>query len=322
MNDHWWISALDPGGPQAAHVARLFWFFVATTGAVYVAVIAALAWSVLKRRAAANGAGAIAAATRGDGKAGRVVMACVVGSVAILVVLFLSSVWTQHLMAALRTEQAPTITLIGHQWWWEVAYEGGMPGSRVLTANQIHIPVGHPIAVNVTSRDVIHSFWVPALQGKRDLLPDYTSTVWLQADRSGIYRGQCAEFCGRQHALMAIEVVAESSQEFSTWLEHERQPAPSPATEEARRGHDLVVTGPCANCHTIAGTPAQGLIGPNLTHIANRRRVGAGTLPNDGDDLQQWVRNSQAAKPGNQMPPHRLAPDDLQAIVAYLGSLR
>jgi cytochrome c oxidase subunit 2 len=322
MNDQSWISALAPAGPQAAHVARLFWFFVFTTGAVYLVVMAALAWSVLKHTRAEVPAAAVAAASGQETKAQRVVLACVVASVAILVVLFLSSVWTGHLMASLRSDQAPTITLIGHQWWWEVAYEGGMPSQRVMTANQIHIPVGHPIAVNVTSRDVIHSFWVPALQGKRDLLPDYTSTIWLQADRTGVYRGQCAEFCGRQHAKMAIEVVAESSQEFSAWLEHERRPAAEPATELSRRGRDLVVTGPCAACHTIGGTPAQGLIGPNLTHVGNRRRLGAGTLPNDGDDLQHWVLNSQAAKPGNRMPPHRLAPDDLQAVAAYLEGLR
>jgi cytochrome c oxidase subunit 2 len=174
----------------------------------------------------------------------------------------------------------------------------------------------------VTSRDVIHSFWAPNLQGKRDLIPGYTTAIWLQADRPGMFRGQCAEFCGIQHAHMAFAVVAEPEDNFERWLDDMRGPARDPVTEAERRGRDVFLNARCAGCHTVRGTPAHGQSAPDLTHIAVRNTLGAGTLPNTLEHLSAWIRDSQASKPGNQMPPNVLPPDDLQALVTYLETLR
>ena len=176
--------------------------------------------------------------------------------------------------------------------------------------------------LKVTSRDVIHSFWVPNLQGKRDLIPGYTTAMWLQASRPGVFRGQCAEFCGMQHAHMAFDVVAESDAEFESWLDAMRQPGRDPPDPTGRKGRDVFMQARCAGCHTIRGTDAAGQIAPDLTHIASRSTLGAGTLPNTPDNLAAWIRDPQRVKPGNQMPPNPLAAEDLQALVAYLETLR
>jgi cytochrome c oxidase subunit 2 len=252
----------------------------------------------------------------------RVVTGAVITTVVILFVLLVSSIWTERLIASLQAPSAISIDLQGHQWWWEVEYEDGVPSRRVTTANEIHIPVGRPIVIKVTSRDVIHSFWVPNLAGKRDLIPGYTTAIWLQADRPGLYRGQCAEFCGRQHANMAIEVVAEPDGDFERWLDGQRQPAGAPLDGVAQHGLDVFVAGQCVACHTVRGTLAHGQLGPDLTHVASRRTIGAGTLPNTKDHLAEWIVNPQASKPGNQMPPNVLADSDVQALLAYLETLK
>jgi cytochrome c oxidase subunit 2 len=321
MNAHEWMAALAPAGPQAAHVARLFWLFFAVTGVVFVLVLVGLALALVRGRGAA-GDGPINPDARAEQGPTRIVATCVGISIAILFALLVSSVTTGRALASLRTDSAPTITLVGHQWWWEVIYEDAIPARRVVTANELHLPTGVPVAINAMSRDVIHSFWVPPLHGKRDLIPDYTSTIWLQADRPGTYHGQCAEFCGRQHAKMAMDVVAQAPPDFSAWLEHERAAATPPASAIAERGRELFMRGTCSGCHSVRGTSAQGLVGPDLTHVGRRMRIAAGTLDNRPDVLEQWIANSQAAKPGNRMPPHRLAAADLEAITAYVGGLQ
>jgi cytochrome c oxidase subunit 2 len=192
----------------------------------------------------------------------------------------------------------------------------------MMTANEIHIPTNRPVVLKVTSRDVIHSFWVPNLQGKRDLIPGYTTALWVQASRSGVFRGQCAEFCGVQHAHMAFDVVAESDEEFARWLDARRQPGRDPPDATARKGRDVFMQTRCAGCHTIRGSDAAGQTAPDLTHIASRSTLGAGSLPNTPDNLAAWIRDPQRVKPGNQMPPNLLADDDLHALVAYLETLR
>jgi cytochrome c oxidase subunit 2 len=243
-------------------------------------------------------------------------------TVLILFGFLLSSLWTSRAIASVRPEQALSIHIIGHQWWWEVEYEDGTPSQRMLTANEIHIPVGRPVVFKVTSRDVIHSFWVPNLDGKRDLIPGYTTAIWLQATRPGLFRGQCAEFCGLQHAHMAIDVTAEPEDAFNRWLDARRAAASAPTGDRERRGHDVFMAARCAGCHTIRGTDANGRVAPDLTHIASRDSIGAGTLPNTPEHLAGWLVNPQASKPGNQMPPNPLASDDMQALVAYLETLR
>lgn len=250
------------------------------------------------------------------------VWAATILSVLILSMLLIASIWTERGVESVQAASGLTIKIVGHQWWWEVEYEDAVPSQRVLTANELHIPVGRPIALKVTSRDVIHSFWVPNLQGKRDLIPGYTTAIWLEADRPGIFRGQCAEFCGRQHAHMALDVVAEPGPDFDRWLDGMRRPAPSPSTDEQRQGHDVFMTRRCAGCHAINGTEAYGAVGPDLSHLASRSTIGAGTLPNTRAHLSAWVLNPQTIKPGNQMPPNPISGDETQALLAYLEMLK
>lgn len=287
---------------------------------VFIAVLAALAIALIRstRRQVGNPSAPISekALTRNVGIA-------VGTTVTVLIVLLIASVWTGRRVASLQASSAVTIEITGHQWWWEIHYDDAVPSRRVVTANELHVPTNRPIVLKVTSRDVIHSFWVPNLQGKRDLIPGYTTALWLQVDRPGVFRGQCAEFCGMQHAHMALDVVAESDRTFEAWLEAMRQTAGAdPPDAAARHGRDVFMQVKCAGCHTIRGTDAAGQVAPDLTHIATRSTLGAGTLPNTPENLASWIRDPQRIKPGNQMPPNPLAADDLQALVAYMETLR
>ena len=312
-------SVLSPAGTQASTIHALWLLMLWVMTLVFVAVLASVAVAVVKgirNRTAVNPRPVSETSlVRGVGVA-------VAVTVVILLVLLSASVWTGRSMASLRAASAVTIEITGHQWWWEIAYEDGTPSRRVVTANQIHIPTNRPIALKVTSRDVIHSFWVPNLQGKRDLIPGYTTAVWLQADRRGIFRAQCAEFCGLQHAHMALDVVAESDEDFESWLAAMRLPSRSPPGEVEREGYDVFMRSRCSTCHTIRGTDAAGQVAPDLTHVATRSTIGAGTLANTPDHLAEWIRDPQRIKPGNQMPPTPLSHRDLQALVAYLRTLQ
>jgi cytochrome c oxidase subunit 2 len=252
----------------------------------------------------------------------RSVAVAVGATISILIGLLVASVWTGRSMASLHALSAVTIEVTGHQWWWEITYDDAMPSRRAVTANELHLPLNRPVVLKVTSRDVIHSFWAPNLQGKRDLIPGYVTAIWLQADQPGIFRGQCAEFCGLQHAHMALDIVAEPEAEFERWLDGVRRSAPEPQTVEQRRGHDVFMANRCSGCHNVAGTAAHGQIAPDLTHVATRRSIGAGTLPNTREHLGDWLRDPQASKPGNQMPPNPLAPVDLRALLSYLEMLK
>jgi cytochrome c oxidase subunit 2 len=207
--------------------------------------------------------------------------------------------------------------VVGHQWWWEIRY----PEHGVVTANELHVPVGQAVEVELLSPDVIHSFWVPALHGKRDLIPGRSNSLRLEASRAGVYRGQCAEYCGWQHARMAFLVVADSPERFRAWLAAQRAPAPEPDEPLRERGRDLFL-GFCAACHTVRGTSAAGRFGPDLTHLGGRRTLGAVLLPNTAENLAAWIVDAQAFKPGNKMPRMPLEPGVVAALVAYLGGLR
>jgi cytochrome c oxidase subunit 2 len=218
--------------------------------------------------------------------------------------------------------QPLAVTLVGHQWWWEVQYHDSVASHRLTTANEIHIPVGRPVLVTLESHDVIHSFWVPRLHGKRDLIPGYTNRIWLRADRPGAYRGQCAEFCGQQHANMALWVVAEPQAQFDAWYRAQLLPAAAPADSTRIAGQKAFLGGSCVMCHTIRGTPTGGRNGPDLTHLGSRRTLAAGTLPNTPGHLGGWVVDPQGIKPGTTMPPNNLRPDELRALIAYLEGLK
>ena len=243
-------------------------------------------------------------------------------SVAALLGLLFQSIVTGRALDTLRSPDALRIQVTGNQWWWDVQYDNAVPSLRVTTANEIHIPVGKAVRFDLLSTDVIHSLWIPNLQGKIDLVPGRLNELWLRADQPGVYRGQCAEYCGLQHAKMALVVVADSPDDFERWLAANRAPASPPTTPEQQRGRDIVERGPCAMCHSIAGTSAGGRSAPDLTHLASRSTIGAGTLPNTTGYLAGWIADPQHIKPGNRMPPTGLNGEELQAVLAYLETLK
>jgi cytochrome c oxidase subunit 2 len=214
------------------------------------------------------------------------------------------------------------VTVTGYQWWWEVVYPGRSADEVATTANEIHVPLGRPVVIELHSSDVIHSLWIPSLGPKRDLIPGRTTTLELQADRPGIYRGVCAEFCGAQHAKMAFVIVAEAPDRFARWLASQRASPAPPADSLAQRGQQVFLAGSCPLCHAVAGTPAGGRIGPDLSHFASRGTIAAGTRPNTLGNLAGWIVDPQSMKPGTRMPPNQLSPADLHALTTYLESLR
>jgi cytochrome c oxidase subunit 2 len=221
-------------------------------------------------------------------------------------------------------EAAPLrIAVIGEQWWWRVHYPSEDGGAAVISANEVHVPTGRPVEFILTTDDVIHSFWAPALGGKLDMIPGRENRLVLQAERPGTYRGQCAEYCGGQHALMAFAVVAHDPEDFDRWLAGEGRPAAETESDLHARGEEIFMHYGCGACHTIRGTEAAGVIGPDLTHVGSRLTLAAGTLPNNRGALAAWILHSQEIKPGNFMPSFdMLSADELDGLAAYLESLK
>jgi cytochrome c oxidase subunit 2 len=251
-----------------------------------------------------------------------------VGTAVSFVVLLGTAVWGYVVLAQIAGPRGATVAEIrvtGHQWWWEVEYRSPEPSRNFTTANEIHIPVGQPVRIELVAADVIHSFWVPALSGKMDLIPSQRNETWIQADLPGVYRGQCAEYCGQQHAHMAFMVVAQPPDDFEAWWQHELQPPELAPTDAAFPGiarGQTAFARHCAVCHAIRGTLAQGRIGPNLSHLMQRRTIAAGTLPNTIGYLSGWISNPQHIKPGNRMPTLTLSAQELDDLRAYLQTLR
>lgn len=318
-------SALHPGGVQAAHISHLWWLMFWITTAVFVIVCGFIAVSAVRGWRAARSSLAVIPTDvqlRSHGMLTTAVSIAVAVTVVTLFVLLVESVWTGRAIASLGAESAVTIDVIGHQFWWEIEYEDAVPGRRVTTANEIHIPIGRPVVLKVTSRDVIHSFWAPNLHGKRDLVPGHTTAIWIQADRESVYHGQCAEYCGKQHAHMRFEIVAEPQDRFDRWLNAQRQPAPPPASDTERHGQQVFMDHQCVLCHTIRGTAAAARVGPELTHVGSRGKIASATRPTTHDDFVQWVGNPQGIKPGSQMPATPLSKEDLDALASYLERLK
>lgn len=308
-------SALDPAGIQAARIEWLWWFMFWVCASVFVAVLLALLLAIRRGRSVDPARPTERALVTG-------VAAATVVTIAILFGLLAASVVTGRAVGTLTDPEPLAIEITGYQWWWDVQYLHPQPSLRVRTANELHLPIGRPVKLSLKSGDVIHSFWVPNLHGKTDLVPGRQNSTWLQVDRPGVYRGQCGEYCGLQHAHMAFVVVAESSDDFERWLAGQRPTATLPATPEQQRGLQVVARGPCAMCHTIRGTIAGGRMGPDLTHFATRSTIAAGTAPNTRENLEGWIADPQHLKPGNRMPATGLSAEDLQAVVAYLETLR
>lgn len=307
-------SVLQPAGVQAVHIERLWWVMFWACGAVFAAVMAGLALAVVRGRQGAD-------AGTSPRTLARYVAVSVALSTCALIGLLAASVLTGRAVGSLPASRVLEVRLTGYQWWWAVEYLSDEPSLRAITANELHLPVGRTVALRLQSADVIHSFWVPSLHGKTDLIPGRENLLVLRADRPGTFRGQCAEYCGTQHAHMALTVVAEDPDSFEAWLAAQRAPAPGPAGSDAVRGRDLFLQGPCAMCHAIAGTPAGARTGPDLTHFASRSTIAAGTVPNTRDQLLAWLANPQHLKPGSRMPATGFTDPDLQALASYLETL-
>jgi cytochrome c oxidase subunit 2 len=313
---------LHPGAFQGSHIEWLYWIIFWILLAVYVLTVLAFIRAGARTYSSSDRPLPIIEDKAGDERAKWAVGSAIAITVIALFVVLVMSVVTGKRAEGLTSKNPVTIQVVGHQWWWEVTYPNSQADQTVTTANEIHVPVGRPVVILTNSADVIHSFWAPSITGKRDLLPGYSSAFWIQVDQPGVYRGQCAEFCGLQHAHMGFSVIAESVEDFQKWQQQQLKPAPDPATPEASRGREVFLTHACLMCHTIRGTDAGSRFGPDLTHIASRKMIAAETLPNTTGALAGWIVDPQRVKPGAQMSPNPLAPDDLQAVVAYLQSLQ
>ena len=321
-------SVLESAGPQAGRIEWLWWVMLFVLSAVYLIVMALLVYATFRSRRPYVGEAADVPDTRpppdAELRKGKVVAGGIAATVTILFVLLVSGYLVGRDLNSLgkRGEEALTVKVTGHQWWWEVTYDNKVSSYVLTTANEIRIPVGRPVLFKLTSTDVIHSFWVPNLHGKTDLIPGHETTTWVRADRPGTYRGQCGEFCGHQHAHMAFVVVAEPPEQFKAWYDAQLAPARQPETPEQTRGQQVFLSSPCVNCHRIRGTEAGGSVAPDLTHLASRGFIAAGTLENTRGHLAGWVVDSQKIKPGNRMPPNNLEPGDLHALLDYLQNLK
>jgi cytochrome c oxidase subunit II len=305
-------SALDPAGRGAEQVATLFWWMTVGTVVVWAAV-AALTFYAIRARPVTNN--------------GRWTALLIIGGGAIVPTVVLAGLLVYGLamlprLLAPAPEGSLRITVIGEQWWWRVRYTPA-DGAPFELANEIRLPVGEPVQFELEGPDVIHSFWIPALGGKMDMIPGRRTRLTLEPTRTGVFRGVCAEYCGASHALMAFDVVVLPREEFARWAEEQRAPANSNLSAAAALGRERFFANGCAACHAIRGTDARGVIGPDLTHVGSRLTLGAGTLPNDPASFLRWLEQTDRVKPGVLMPHFGMLPRaELAALAAYLESLQ
>jgi cytochrome c oxidase subunit 2 len=317
-------SAVDPAGIQSQRLANLWWTFFSICLAVYLIVMVVLTSAFFRRRRADE---TTVPETRPDpvreNRLSNVIKAMVGVSLVALFALMITSFRAGSAINALSKAEGPlSIKVIGHQWWWEIEYKDDTnPSNNVITANEIHIPLGRPIKLELQSNDVIHSFWLPNLHGKKDLVPNYATAFYFSADKPGTFWGQCAEFCGYQHAKMRFVVTTETPEEFESWINAQRTSA-AVSTGIEERGKNIFLTSVCAQCHTVQGTIANGRVGPNLSHVGSRSYIAAGSLRNTEENLRQWITDPQKIKPGIRMPMNNYSEEDLDALVAYLRSLK
>jgi cytochrome c oxidase subunit 2 len=311
------MNMLIAHGPAARALAHLGWWLLIVSAVVVLVVAVIVVIAAFRRRhdRSDEPTGVVRGELRWIFIGGLAI------PVAVLVLSFALSLGTISKVSAPNVRPALTVQVIGHRWWWELRYLQGDSTPPVITANELHLPVGQPVRLELTTDDVIHSFWVPALNGKMDLNPGQKNVSWIEADTAGVYRGQCTEYCGLQHSNMATFVVAESPARFAAWLAAEQRDAP-PVDSAARAGLAVFQTNACSNCHTIRGTTAVGALGPDLTHVASRTTLAAGTLANTPGNLMGWISNAQALKPGVTMPTMFMRPDELHALAAYLETLK
>lgn len=314
-------SIFSPDSPQARAIASLWWWMFGVGGVVWLVVIGMMIYAVRARRGHLEADALTHISADEHRRVERAVGVATFITVLILAAFLVYDFGTGRALAQ-HPDRALTIDVVGHQWWWEVQYEDPNPSKIVATANEIHVPVGEMVQFKLRAADVIHSFWAPNLNGKRDLIPGYTTTLWFRADTSGVYRGQCAEFCGLQHAQMAFYIVADPPVQFAAWLAAASAPHESPADSTLVAGQRVFMSSGCPLCHSIAGTDARGTIGPGLSHFKSRSAIAAGTLSNTRANLTRWIANPAAIKPGVRMPALPFKPAELNALVSYLETLK
>jgi cytochrome c oxidase subunit 2 len=320
------LSYLSAAGTRADRILPLTWYLLWVAVAVCI-IIAALLWIAVRRNPSAAASRTESPQSikdvplvRGTDPLRWITLGVSVSAIPLVIAL----VWT---MVALANTSGPpsnpalVLDVTGHQWWWGVRYDSAEPAQVFSTANEIHIPVGETVLVRLHGGDVIHSFWVPKLTGKTDTIPGQVNLSWIRADRPGLYRGQCTEYCGYQHAHMSLEVIAESRAAFDQWRAAQLAAAPAPTTPDQERGRQLVEYR-CGLCHQVRGTLAGAISAPDLTHIASRRTLAAGTLLNNPGNLSGWIEDPQAVKPGALMPNQFLSAQELSDVRAYLETLQ
>jgi cytochrome c oxidase subunit 2 len=315
VDQPWPLAMLGGAGPGAEATTPLLWGLIGLS--IFVSVIIALLviagiWKGLFNRD-----------TRVERSRGGLAF-MFVGLVLTTVTLVGFVAWTVSVMAAIQSPSRKppiTIAVTSHQWWWEAQYLSDTPSESFVTANEFHIPVGVPVEFKLKAADVIHSFWVPALGGKTDAIPGRTNVTWLEADKPGVYRGQCSEYCGAQHSHMAFLVIAQTAEDYQKWRQGQLAAAAAPTEAGAQQGErDFILR--CGACHTVRGTPAGGQVGPDLTHLMSRQTIAAGELKNNVANLSGWIADPQGVKPGSLMPDVQLSGPELQAVRDYLLTLR
>jgi cytochrome c oxidase subunit 2 len=303
------LDTLNPASPLAAAITKLFVAVLLVLGFIFalVAVLVVVAIVRYGRRPADELPNQIFGSDRLE-----IVWTAV--PIFLLAVIFVFTVRVMHAANPSPASRAPDLLVVGHQWWWEVNYLK----SGVVTANELHLPVGQRVLIRLESADVIHDFWVPRLGRKLDAVPGHPGYLWLEADRPGVYLGACAEFCGAEHAWMRFEVVAQPQAEFAAWQQAQLAVAPTPKSGKALAGMKLFAARTCVNCHRLAGTAADQRVGPDLTHLASRRMLAGGAVVNTPATLAQWLKNPDSIKPGSHMPNFQLSDAEVAELVAYL----
>jgi cytochrome c oxidase subunit 2 len=308
-----------PATPYARDVARLWWTMLAVATVVWLAVVAATIMASRRAKPAVDGdAPYLGAESPGTRKA---IMAAFLATSGILF-FFMGYDFVLGRKTPQHVHQGGLdVTVQSKQWWWNFIYNDTVPQLRMVSPNELHVPVGVPVNLIIKSSDVIHSVWAPRLAGKQDAVPGYTGSLTFTAETAGVYPGVCAEFCGAQHANMRFLVIAHPKKEFDDWYATSRTPA-APPSDSTRAGEQVFMSAACATCHAIGGTPAFGNTGPDLTHVGSRRTLASGAIPNTFEDMMRWIYNPQAIKPGTLMPAVALKADQLRAVTAYLRSLK
>jgi cytochrome c oxidase subunit 2 len=307
-------------GPASAPAFKLGWALIALV-CVVMLVIAVLLVGALARRRPRAAAGAEHKLPPDAGGMHWIVIGTGISSVALFAAL-VYAMTTLDSVASPPREPPLTIDVTSYDWWWKIDYpDAEDPSREFVTANEIHIPTGVPVRVELRSADVIHTFWAPQLAGKTEMIPGQTNEQWIEADTPGVYRGQCSQFCGAQHAHMAFEVIAQPQAEFDAWSEAQRRGAQPARTPDARAGQHIFEER-CAGCHSVRGTPAAGMQAPDLTHLASRRLIAAGQMTNTPEHQLDWIEHAQRIKPDSLMPSMALSASDAAALSAYLSTLQ